>query len=98
MAVGTEVATAQGPFTDDDVNQMPFCTAYQEVGVTWMIGVAVLTTYCSFVPSMGASFTSPSNFGGSIFASLTLTAAVWGMALAMRASFACGVPATEAFT
>src|SRR4026207_1659486 len=59
-----------------------------------MIGVAVLTTYCSDVPSIGASFTSPSNFGWSIFVWLILTSAVCGIALAISASFACGVPAT----
>ena len=63
-----------------------------------MIGVAVLTTYWSVVPSIGASFTSPSNFGGSIFVALTLTSAVCGIAFAISASFACGVPATAAFT
>ena len=80
------------------MNQTAFCTAYQDVGLTWMIGVAVLTTYWSEVPSIGASFTSPSNFGGSIFASSIFTSAVCGIALAISASFACGVPATAAFT
>ena len=80
------------------MNQTASCTAYQDVGLTWMIGVAVFTTYCSEVPSIGASFTSPSNFGASIFAWLILTSAVCGMALAISASFACGVPATAAFT
>ena len=50
------------------------------------------------MPSIGTSFGSPSIFGGSIFASATFTSAICGITLAMRASFACGVPATAAFT
>src|SRR5512143_2649449 len=98
MTDGTEVATAHGPVTEGPANHTASCSAYQEVGETWMIGVAVLATYCSDVPSIGASFGSPSIFGGSIFASATFTSAIWGITLAMRASFACAVPATAAFT
>src|SRR5512145_3293248 len=98
MAEGTEVATAQGPVTEGPVNHTASCRAYQEVGETWMIGVAVLATYWSDVPSIGASFGSPSIFGGSILVSATLTSATCGIALAMRASLAWGVPATAAFT
>ena len=42
MTDGTEVATAQGPAAAAAVNQTPFSTAYQEVGLTWITGVAVL--------------------------------------------------------
>ena len=42
MTDGTEVATAQGPAAVAEVNQTPLSTAYQDVGLTWMTGVAVL--------------------------------------------------------
>src|SRR5262245_28432581 len=43
-------------------------------------------------------FGSPSNRGGSMWVLAMGTAAVWGTVAAIAASFACGVPATDALT
>ena len=63
-----------------------------------MTGSDALTTYCSGVPAIAASFGSPSNSGGVIVVSLTSTFAVWGIWSAMRDSAACDVPGTDALT
>ncbi len=63
-----------------------------------MIGVGELTTYRSEVSAIGAVCGVPSNRGANVGPPTRLTTAVCGMPLAMRASAAWGVPATDAST
>ncbi|EXI71485.1 MAG: hypothetical protein AW07_03547 [Candidatus Accumulibacter sp. SK-11] len=63
-----------------------------------MIGVAALTTYCSGVPAIGRHCGAPSNAGVKAGPLRSGTTAVCGIELAISASCACGVPATEART
>ena len=57
----------------------------------------MFTAYWSDVPSMGWNFGVPSKVARYVVV-FRLTSAVWGMLLSMSASWACGVPGTEAST
>src|SRR4249920_227986 len=63
-----------------------------------MTGTWLLATYCSGVPVTGRHCGTPSNTGVNLGPSVRDTAAVCGIELAITASCACGVPATEAST
>src|SRR5215471_1460407 len=63
-----------------------------------MTGVDALTTYCSDVPSIGFICGVPSNVIGFAIEAERCTVAVCGIEFATTASFACGVPGTEALT
>src|SRR5512140_3870033 len=63
-----------------------------------MIGVRELTTYCSGVPWIDLYLGLPSNTGVNAGPPVRGTVAVCGMELAITASFACGVPETDAST
>src|SRR5262250_1547494 len=61
-----------------------------------MIGVGELTMYWSDVPSTGRSWGAPSKMGWKRGPFVRKTVAVCGMELAITASCAWGVPATDA--
>src|SRR5262245_14429279 len=63
-----------------------------------MIGTDELTTYESVVPSIGSSLGSPSMLGCGFMLVERFTVAVCGTAFAIRASWDCRVPGTDAFT
>src|SRR5262249_30590654 len=63
-----------------------------------MIGVEELTTYWSVVPSISFICGVPSNVIGLAIDAERCTVAVCGIELATTASFACGVPGTDALT
>ncbi len=76
MTGGTLSATAHGPSGELAKNQTPFSTAYQVVPSTRRTGSEALTTYWRGVPSIGASFGSPSYSGGVIAVAFLSTFAV----------------------
>ena len=63
-----------------------------------MTGSDELTTYVSGVPGIGANCGGPSKFGVNVGPFLSGTVAVCGIELAITASCACGVPATDGST
>src|SRR5262245_58437023 len=63
-----------------------------------MSGVFEFATYWSEVPGMGRYAGTPSNSGVKEGPPARSTLAVWGIELAISASWACGVPAIEAST
>src|SRR5512134_941458 len=98
MTGGTEVAMVQGPVRRGAANQTPAFTAYQDVGLTSMMGVGLLTTYCSGVPSIGRYCGAPSKLGVNLGPFFSGTVAVCGIEFSITASCACGVPGTDAST
>src|SRR5262245_13564625 len=97
MTAGIAVATVHGPCTAAAANHTPLCTAYQSFCATIMMGIGELETYMSGVVGTGFSSGAPVITGVKV-ALARSTTAVCGISLAMRASCACGVPGTEAFT
>ena len=80
-----------------DVKVSDFGASFQQrqgQETTQITGVGELTAYCSGVPAIGLNCGPPSYIGSS-FASLRFTVAVCETVLAIAASRACGVPATE---
>src|SRR5262245_21128731 len=63
-----------------------------------MTGTRELTAYCSDVSGTGLHWGGPSNTGVNFGPPVRRTVAFCGIEFAMRASCACGVPATEAST
>src|SRR5215510_1829366 len=97
MTAGIAVATAHGPCAEAAANHTPFCTAYQSFCDTMMMGIGELETYISDVLGTGCSSGAPEMTGVKVAVARSMVA-VCGIALAMMASCACGVPGTEAFT
>src|SRR5688572_14982701 len=99
MIPGTLVATTQGPSGALAVNHTPFSTHQYVLSPSIrMTGSAELVAYISpLVPSTATNFGGPSYVTVS-FASAMLTAAVWGIELAMTASRASGVPGMDTST
>src|SRR5258705_6049764 len=63
-----------------------------------MIGSDEFTMYCNGVPAIGAYCGSPSISGVKLGLPVIGTLTVWGIELAMSASCACAVPATDGNT
>src|SRR5258706_14952661 len=60
------IVAVQGPVTSVAKNQTAFCTAYQLLISTWIIGTDELATKFSSVPRMGSSTGSPAMFRSSV--------------------------------